>query len=97
MNTADLQVLRFLGEGTSGKVYLVKDRMSKVKLALKVIPKKGRNDYAQNAVVKERNIAVKLANSPWFVNIWAAWHDQLHFYIAMVCVIFSTGVLGCFS
>ncbi|KAF8811639.1 kinase-like protein, partial [Phlegmacium glaucopus] len=83
MNAADLQVLRFLGEGTSGKVYLVKDRIPKINLALKVIPKKGRNDYAQKAILKERDISVKLADSPWFVNIWAAWHDQLHFYIAM--------------
>lgn len=88
MNAADFQVLRFLGEGTSGKVYLVRDRISKANLALKVIPKKGRNDYALNAVLKERNISVKLANSPWFVDMWAAWHDKLYFYIAMVCAVF---------
>ena len=89
MNTADLQVVRFLGKGTSGKVYLVRDSISKVKLALKVIPKKGRNEYALNTILKERNVSVKLSDSPWFVNIWAAWHDQLHFYIAMVCVFLS--------
>ena len=85
MNAADLQVLRFLGEGTSGKVYLVRDRKSKVKLALKVIPKKDRDDYALNTIVKERNISLKLSDSPWFINMCAAWHDQLHFYMAMVC------------
>ncbi|KAF8157212.1 kinase-like domain-containing protein [Crassisporium funariophilum] len=83
MGTLDLRVLRFLGEGTSGTVYLVKDRISRAKLALKVIPKRGRNEYSLNIVVKERNLAAKLADCPWFVNMWAAWHDQAHFYIAM--------------
>ena len=84
MSTLDLQVIRFLGEGTGGKVYLVKDQLSRARIALKVVAKQGKNDHALSVVLKERRIAEKLSDSPWFVELWAAWGDQRNFYIAMV-------------
>ncbi|KDR66583.1 hypothetical protein GALMADRAFT_232442 [Galerina marginata CBS 339.88] len=84
MNTMDLQVIRFLGEGTSGKVYFVKDRISKSKVALKVMPKAGKSEYTLSVIQQEREIGAKLSDSPWFVNLWAAWHDEANLYIAMI-------------
>ena len=80
----DLRVVRFLGEGTSGKVFFVKDRISNAKLALKVVPKAGKSEYTLSVVVDERDIMEKLSDSPWFVNLWASWHDSANLYIAMV-------------
>ncbi|CAA7268655.1 unnamed protein product [Cyclocybe aegerita] len=83
MNVADFSIIRFLGEGTSGKVYYVKDRISRAKVALKVIPKEDKNECALGVVLQEREICEKLSDSPWFVGLWASWHDQANLYIAM--------------
>jgi hypothetical protein len=84
LDVRDLGVIRFLGEGTSGKVYFVKDRISKAKLALKVVPKAGKSEYTLNVLVEERELMEKLSDSPWFVNLWGSWHDSANLYIAMV-------------
>ena len=84
LDVKDLSVIRFLGEGTSGKVYFVKDRISKAKLALKVVPKAGKSEYTLNVLVEERELMEKLSDSPWFVNLWGSWHDSANLYIAMV-------------
>ncbi|KAF9558597.1 kinase-like protein [Agrocybe pediades] len=83
MNIQDMPILRFLGEGTSGKVHYVKHRTTKVKSALKVVPKAGRSEFAIGAVIEERSVVEKLVDSPWFVNLLAAWHDDTNLYIAM--------------
>ena len=84
LDISDLNIIRFLGEGTSGKVYFVKDRISNAKLALKVVPKAGKSEYTLNVVVDERELMEKLSDSPWFVNLWGSWHDTTNLYIAMV-------------
>ncbi|KAF8877649.1 kinase-like domain-containing protein [Gymnopilus junonius] len=84
MSTLDLHVIRFLGEGTSGKVYLVNDELSRATIALKVVPKEGKNDHVLGVVLKERKIAEKLSDSPWFVGLWASWGDTRNLYIAMI-------------
>ncbi|KAF9479500.1 kinase-like protein [Pholiota conissans] len=80
---ADMRVIRFLGEGTTGKVYFVKDSVSKAKVALKVITKEDKTDYALSTIVQEFEISAKLSDSPWFVKLYASWHDHDHMYIAM--------------
>lgn len=85
MSTSDLYFVRFLGNGTSGQVFQVKDQVSKVKLALKIIRKHDQCDeYTQKVILKERVIFEKLIDSPWFVHLSASWHDHDNFYFAMV-------------
>ncbi|KAF8960428.1 kinase-like domain-containing protein [Flammula alnicola] len=79
----DIKIIRFLGEGTTGQVYFVKDRISKARVALKVVPKEGKNDYTLSVIQQERDISQKLSDSPWFVNLYCSWHDHDHMYIAM--------------
>ena len=93
LDVKDLSVIRFLGEGTSGKVYFVKDRISKAKLALKVVPKAGKSEYTLNVLVEERELMEKLSDSPWFVNLWGSWHDSANLYIAMVSRRFYFSIL----
>jgi hypothetical protein len=87
MDATDMKVLRFLGEGTTGKVYFVKDNISNAKVALKVITKEGKNEYTLNTIVQEFEISEKLADSPWFIKLYASWHDHDHMYIAMVRIL----------
>lgn len=87
MDATNMKVLRFLGEGTTGKVYFVKDNISKAKVALKVITKESKNEYTLNTIVQEFEISEKLADSPWFITLYASWHDHDHMYIAMVCAL----------
>ncbi len=84
MDAADMKVLRFLGEGTSGKVYFVKDQISRARVALKVVEKKDKNDYTLSVIVQEVDILRMLSDSPWFVNLYGSWHDHYNMYIAMV-------------
>jgi len=86
MKTSDLQILRFLGEGTNGQVCLAVDTGSKTEtqVALKAIFKRGRVRKQLAVVLRERDVHAKLVDSPWFVKMLAAWHDRRQFYIAMV-------------
>lgn len=84
MDAADMKLLRFLGEGTSGKVYFVKDQISRAKVALKVVEKKDKNAYTLSIIVQEVDILKMLSDSPWFVNLYGSWHDSDNMYIAMV-------------
>ncbi|KAF4617544.1 hypothetical protein D9613_005775 [Agrocybe pediades] len=83
MDIWDMQFLEVLGEGGSGKVYHVRDRVSRVRVALKVVEKEGKPTEVLEVLADERFTAEKLTNSPWFVNMWASWHDDANFYIAM--------------
>lgn len=85
MKTADLKVLRFLGEGTSGRVYMVRDTVTDMKMALKVVEKAEFNDLGLKTLVKERTTLQALEGLACVSQLHAAWHDDLFFYFAMVC------------
>ena len=84
MRTSDLRFMRFLGEGTNGQVCLATDRISRTRVAVKAVFKRGKLSKQGAVVMRERDIHVKLADSPWFVKMFASWHDTEQFYIAMV-------------
>ncbi|KAF9561777.1 kinase-like protein [Agrocybe pediades] len=83
MDIRDMQLLQVLGEGGSGKVYHVRDRVSREKMALKVVEKEGKPEEVLEVWAEERFMAEKLSDSPWFVNMLASWHDNANLYIAM--------------
>ncbi|KAF9523456.1 kinase-like domain-containing protein [Crepidotus variabilis] len=77
------QVLRFLGAGTSGQVYLTQERISKTKCALKIVTKAGKSEEHLDCFLEERDIHEKLHDSIWFAFLWGSWHDQSKIYLAM--------------
>ena len=84
IRTADLEIIRFLGEGANGQVCLVKAKKINRRLAVKAIWKDGKDEEQVDLILKERELHEKLNDSPWFVKMLAAWHDMERFYIAMV-------------
>lgn len=84
MDTEDMKIIRFLGEGTTGKVYFAKDQVSRARVALKVVEKKDKNEYTLSTIVQEVDILERLSDSPWFVQLYSSWHDRDYMYIAMV-------------
>lgn len=86
MKVGDLKFIRLIGQGSSGKVFLVRDQISKRKLALKVIPK---SDELEGEILSllfsERALLRANEGCPWTLGLEASWTDSLNYYIATVC------------
>ncbi|TFK37148.1 kinase-like domain-containing protein [Crucibulum laeve] len=82
----DFTCLKVLGVGATGEVYLVDDKVSRNRMALKVIRKsKALGDTPSTTVrfiLREQRILRKMADSPWALNLLASWSDWDQFYFA---------------
>ncbi|PFH50291.1 hypothetical protein AMATHDRAFT_4107 [Amanita thiersii Skay4041] len=98
----DFTLLKFIGEGACGAVYLVNDNVGSNKLALKVVDKtRLKYDYEYRMLIKEQKTLRKLTDSPWFMTLEASWHDERNFYLAftyyptdLASEIWRCGVIG---
>ncbi|KAL1741391.1 kinase-like domain-containing protein [Schizophyllum fasciatum] len=83
----DLEILKLLGAGRTGKVFLARHRRTNQLLALKVIPKATLTPKDLSAVIREQRILKDLAlaskDYPHFVRLVASCHDTGNFYLAM--------------
>lgn len=90
---ADLDILKLLGIGASAQVYLVQNRRTKVRRALKVVPHTNMG-FGQIFSVREEQSILRtlLMNSeieregatPYFVELEASFYDTRNFYFLMV-------------
>jgi serine/threonine protein kinase len=84
MTMDDIIILKLLGKGACGHVYLAKDIVTGKHFALKVIKKEGRLPVAIEGVVYEQRVQRMMSGLPGFVSLEASWHDENNFYLAMV-------------
>jgi serine/threonine protein kinase len=88
MTLRDFNPLEMIGEGTYGKVWLVKHLQSKTYMAMKVQDKSCFTQvYQVNTVVREREILAGLKNSPFLVKYLGAFQDERRLYILMEYII----------
>jgi serine/threonine protein kinase len=85
MRLEDLHILKLLGSGASGTVYLARAKGTHKLFALKVIKKQGRCAAALAGIVYEQRIQAMVSDQNYFVSLEASWHDENNFYLAMVC------------
>lgn len=87
MDLVDLDVIKLINTGGSGKVYLVRDKIDRQYLALKVIPK-SRNVFNCNKakVTTEKNIHsfLTMESDEFVLPLVATWSDRENFYLASV-------------
>lgn len=87
MDLVDLDVIKLINTGGSGKVYLVRDKIDRQHLALKVIPK-SKNMFSCNKakVTTEKNIHAFLTMESYdlLLPLVATWSDRENFYLASV-------------
>ncbi|KIK63355.1 hypothetical protein GYMLUDRAFT_241851 [Collybiopsis luxurians FD-317 M1] len=85
MDIVDLDMIKLINTGGSGKVYLVRDKIEHQHLALKVIPKT-RNVFNCNKakVTEEKNIHsfLTMESDDFFLPLVASWSDGDNFYLA---------------
>ncbi|KAF5355275.1 hypothetical protein D9758_006061 [Tetrapyrgos nigripes] len=83
IDLADLDFLKLISGGGSGKVFLVRDRVQMQYLALKVMPKRRELNTVSN-VLNERKThsALSLEDNRYFLPLVASWHDEVNYYIA---------------
>jgi hypothetical protein len=82
----DFRPIRLINQGVSGKVYLVEDKVTKKKFALKVIRKRSDN---LSQVINEKDALCKVTGDPWFLSLEASIHDDTNFYLITVRFFFS--------
>jgi hypothetical protein len=79
----DLTMIRILGAGTFGKVWLVSCEGTKETYALKVQNKKDIIDYNQvDGVIREKDIMIKL-DHPFLIKLVNHWKDDNKLYMLM--------------
>ncbi|KAI5830728.1 kinase-like protein [Schizophyllum commune Tattone D] len=83
----DLDILKLLGTGRTGKVFLARHRTTEQLLALKIIPKASLLPKELSSALREqrilRNLATATNDRLLFVRLLASWHDTENFYLAM--------------
>ncbi|KAI9466634.1 kinase-like domain-containing protein [Lactarius psammicola] len=79
----DFTVLRSLGDGSSGEVYLVRENDTSGLYALKVIPKRKLSGtlLAIETVMAERNLLLDLRGNDFILQIRACFHDSRNYYL----------------
>ncbi len=82
----DFIVLRCLGDGSSGEVYLVRENDTSGLSALKVIPKRKLSGtlLAIETVIAERNLLLDLRGDDFILQIRACFHDSRNYYLVTV-------------
>lgn len=83
MVLSDLTIIRKLGEGSSGKVFQVRDNVTKGTLALKVIKKGAISTRALEAVLAEQSTMQSTIGCSQLLSLDASFHDSRNFYLAM--------------
>jgi hypothetical protein len=79
----DLDMVRILGAGTFGKVWLVTRKGQKEAYALKVQVKKQLIEYNQaDGVIREKNIMAQL-DSPFIIKMIGSWKDEHKLYMLL--------------
>jgi len=73
-----------LGNGASGSVYKIQDKLTSAFLALKVIHKKNLTTMQIEDVVREQVALQKMAGEFGFLQLEASFHDSENFYLATV-------------
>ncbi|KAL1749964.1 kinase-like domain-containing protein [Schizophyllum commune] len=80
----DLRIVRKLGSGSSGKVYLVRDTKSGNALALKIIKKPKKEDAgACTRIFREHKVLQALRTARWTMPLLAHWEDATSFHLLM--------------
>ena len=84
MDLVDLDMIKLINTGGSGKVYLVRDKIDRQHLALKVIPK-SKNMFSCNKakVTTEKNIHAFLTmeSDDFVLPLVATWSDRENFIL----------------
>lgn len=85
----DFDIIKLIGKGASGQVYLVRDLKTNEKRAMKVIPKAGMRMHSISSIRQEQAILRLLTEtgSPWFLKLDASFHDTRNFYLIFVRVL----------
>lgn len=85
VGVSDFEFVSPIGRGASGKVFLVRDRVSGRKLALKVIDKMKvfQNRSAFSHAVHERLALQLVAGHPFFTRLRYAFQTRSNFYLAI--------------
>lgn len=79
----DLDMIRILGAGTFGKVWLVTRKGTKNAYALKVQVKKQLIEYNQaEGVIREKNIMAQL-DHPFIIKLVGSWKDDNKLYMLL--------------
>ncbi|KAJ3739092.1 kinase-like domain-containing protein [Lentinula detonsa] len=85
MDLVDLDMVKIINTGGSGKVYLVRDKIDRQHLALKVIPKSRNMFHCNKAkVATEKNIHsfLTMESDDFILPLVATWCDRTNYYLA---------------
>ncbi|TRM69463.1 kinase-like domain-containing protein [Schizophyllum amplum] len=87
LDVNDLDILKLLGTGHIGRVFLARHRSTSQLLALKVITKTALSPQECAGVLREQCILEKLCGATvdhaLFTRLMASWHDEQNFYMAL--------------
>lgn len=80
----DFRVIKLIGKGGFGEVYLVEHIAKKKKLALKVLDKKHiASTKKAQCILNERDVLVKGKITPFLMHLSYSWQDEKYLYLAM--------------
>ena len=80
----DFAIIRLLGKGGTGKVFLALDMKTDKQFALKVIPKADLTPARATRIFEEQRIMLSLKGCPWVSSLKGSFEDTNNFYMLTV-------------
>ncbi|KAG5635546.1 hypothetical protein DXG03_005362, partial [Asterophora parasitica] len=83
LNLDDLKLVKVLGKGSSGQVYLAKDKVTKERRAVKIVPHAKLMAHDIQGLMGEVTILRRLGSAPFLLSLDASFYDTHNFYFVM--------------
>lgn len=81
---SDFRIIKLIGKGGFGEVYLAEHKKDQRKMALKVLDRNAiKDDKKARQVFNERAVLLKSCNSPFLLSLHYAFEDEKNSYFAM--------------
>ena len=80
----DFEIIRSIGQGSQGKVFLALDVITESFVAMKIIEKCTLDAGSCASLFEEQRLAQSLVDCPWSLELLGSFEDSMNFYVVSV-------------
>ena len=84
LSSDQFAIVKYLGSGAMGTVFQAQDRITRKRVALKVVKKSSLHEGGIRNVINEQQVFVQNVGNLHAVQLYASFHDTVNFYMVMV-------------
>ena len=90
MSRDDFEIIRSIGQGTHGQLFLALNLKTESFVAVEIIEKTGLDAAACVSLFEQQRMARSLADCAWSLGMEGSFEDSMNFYIVTVRYLYSS-------